>query len=371
MVHQVSLFQALFSAFIWCVLLFVGYTRRDNAYIDYRSFIPFLLIGILFCTFGFLSGDFIHYWDAYDEVFASHAADGHMESIYIWLINNLHQNYFFWRFIVWGSALLLTAMSFWRLELPAYFSTLIFALVLAFYFPNPRQTLGWSILYLGFSNIMNNNSSRIIETIIGLILILISIYFHKSIFLFIGILFFASIPFFHNKYFYIISLLVFPLLYNLVYYLSSEFVTMFATSDQGLEGLRYLDYDDWEQLNWKGFLRLGIKRLPIIYIMVYSIINMYWREEYVPYVYKCFHTCAYCLIYISLLLWDNGSISAQMTTRFWDASLFPFTFFATYYLYELYELQFSQAMRTIKALIIANIIELSFCIYSVFSMKPE
>ena len=370
MTHQLPIIQAILPVFLWYVLLYISYSKRDY-YFDSVSYLPLLLVGCLFCTFDSLSGDFIHYWEAYEEITRSHLADGHMEPFYIWLINNLPCNYFLWRFIVWGSAFLITILSFRFLDLHPSFSTLVFTLILALYFPNPRQSLGCVILYFGFINIMNDNSIRLEKLILGLFLFFISIYFHKSIFLFIGILLFSSLPFFHNKYFYIFSLLAFPFLYSTIYYLSGEFVTMFATSDQGIEGLRYLDYDDWEQLNWKGYLRLGVKRIPLIYILVHSIINMYWRDEYVPYIYKSFHNCAYCLIYISLLLWDNGSISAQMTTRFWDASLYPLTFFSAYYLYQLYEVKYIQAMRVIKVLIISNTIELAFCIYSVLFSIPK
>lgn len=159
-------------------------------YVDERlNFWFFLFICIVFCTFSFTTGDYFLYYDEYVKIMWR-GGSKHFEDVYVWLATNYADTYHLWRAIIWGTASYLTILTFKRLgipAMPAYAAiTLFYLYTLCFM----RGNLGVGIMVYGLSFLFKplNVRSKHISIALGIALMCISYYFHKSMLLSIGLL---------------------------------------------------------------------------------------------------------------------------------------------------------------------------------------
>lgn len=171
-----------------------GLIYRQHA--DSRlNFWFFLVLVSLFCTFSFSNGDFYNYQGAFLRT-VRYGKSGHMEFVYDWLINHITHSYLVWRLIVWSIATYFTILSFKRLGLssiPAYASLTLFYVTTLYIM---RGNLGVAIMLYGLTFLLNPPKGKIGgATVLGLLLILVSYCFHKSMILSVALLFLANLNF--------------------------------------------------------------------------------------------------------------------------------------------------------------------------------
>ena len=61
-----------------------------------------LFLCVIFCVFSFWGTDWFHYLEKFPMLLSGEK--GHMESIYVWIAQNLSPNYIIFRLIIWGGA---------------------------------------------------------------------------------------------------------------------------------------------------------------------------------------------------------------------------------------------------------------------------
>ena len=226
-------------------------------------------------------------------------------------------------------------------------------------FHNLRNVLGYSVLCYGTTLLFTSRKNNFIYIILGITWIILSLFLHKSMFLYIIIMGLSLIPL--NKKYIILSLLFFPIIYNSVTYISEFILTnSFADETSQQSGENYLNSELMWEVNIYGMLRLIIERLPIFIFLFYSIKHIYFKKEHIQYSLKIFLQYSYWLIYISYLF-RGQSVSSYLTNRFWDAALFPFTIFLSAYLYQQPRTPFIK--KTFYLLIIANLYTLTYILY--------
>lgn len=358
--EQITSWDICFNLIIWLAILFYyrGQIKRNTE--RNGTFGGFCIVIILFSTFGFCAGDFLHYESLYADLRHSNY-NIHIEPFYYWLIKVLPESYYIWRCAVWGTAAIILVLIFKRLKLNAGFAIFIFSLLLMLYFPAPRQSLGYVVLLYGFVLIFFSDKSKAGSYILGAVLVFLSYFLHKSMVVYAIMLALALIPF--SKWIYMGSLFVFPIIYRSMYNLSS-YVIASAIADESTQevGERYLNSDFYQVANANGLVQLGIHRIPILVLLILAIWKLYFKKEGIKYGYKVLLQYAYILIYVSFLF-NGQAVSAFLSPRFWDAALYPLTIFMIFFLYR------QRRTPLIKGcfymLILANLYDFAYMLYKI------
>ena len=194
-------------------------SKNTNHYIYWYFIIVFIL-----SVFGGLD------WDYYNtEIqivdFYKHGLTRHLETVYF-LIADILPNYIVWRMFVWGLGILIMINTLKRLNTLDQFTCIFLTIFYIFSFYKLRGSLGIAILFWGFSFICCSAKYKR-RCILGIMLMLISFFFHKSMVLTLA--FMALLPIIPlKKSTLIISLISYPLLvtgisFFLIYFLSNQF----------------------------------------------------------------------------------------------------------------------------------------------------
>lgn len=284
--------------------------------------------------YGLWEWDTYHIWDAF--IFAGQyynfEIDGY-EAVFNWLASITGDNYWLWRFIVWTPACLFMYFSAKRLSLlnrNFLVSLALFGGFLAF----TRGMLGhamliYGIIIFGCSHIDNKAIGRII----GLIIIVASYFFHKSIYINIIFAVLALIPF--GKNLIKISIPFFPIAVVLAsmtvdYILAGEVDVAYGEGVGGI-GDRTLDYLEKEktELTLYGYIGKAIELLPV-YFTVYYLYNRIHTKKYFSKIkydslFKYLYRLTYVAFYISSAYLFTGA-SEWISSRFMYMSYFPLVF---------------------------------------------
>lgn len=352
-------YYKLINIFLWIILLLLTGRQITSIYNGGRFYFIGGLLVVVNSTFGFYVADFIHYNELYNELVISQFSEI-IEPFYFWLAKKLPNSYLIWRLVIWGASTYFLIKIFKRLNCNSQFAFLIFTLLLMTYFPAPRQTLGFVVLYYGISLLFFSHN-RYVGFLFGAFWIFLSYFLHKSMFIYILLMGLALIPL--NKKLIYLSLLAFPFLYKLITSLSSFILLNFANESAHNKGMGYLESDFRVELSIWGMVQIIVTRLPIFLLLFYSIKNIYYKNEVVQYGLKVFLQCAYWLIYVSYLF-SGQTVSAFLSGRFWDAAMYPLTFFYAVYLYKQPRTLFIKTC--FYMLVISNIYIYSYLLFKMF-----
>ena len=292
----------------------------------------FMLVVTIFCVWDFY-GDYINYKISYQTNFANPQNSG-FEPVFQWLMKVIPDNYTLWRFSIWFPSVILLGIAIKKLHLSPQFAGLMFALTLMVYFGAPRNTLGYMALYCGAAYILtlNETSVKIKNILIGGILVLAAFFLHSSMFLYIFLFLIALIPF--KKWMYIISIVIFPVLYYGFQYIIPISLDAIVPVDSIDLATSYLESDFRSTSNVMGIVKKFIDRTPFFILLFYSIYHIYFKKDHIEnYRIKVFLQQAYLLIYLSYLF-NGQSVSAFMSPRFWDAAIYPLFLFLSAYLFD-------------------------------------
>ena len=353
---EITTFGTTFNFLLWCIA-FLYYKSENNRYIK-KSYFPFWAIASISYTFYNLGWDYIGYADLYSQMQISNEPI-HVEPFYFFLIKTFPFGYHFWRFIVWSMGVTLIIIAFKKQKTNPTFSCFIFILLLFINFGYPRNSLGFAALFVGISFLFFSKNKKISLKILGLIMIVCSNFLHKSMFMYILLMSIALIPI--GKKIFITSLIGFPLLYKSVTYISSYILlNSFANETSQESGTGYLESDFRAEANINGLIQLFITRLPVFLLLFYCIRNIFFKKEQIQYSHRIFLQYTYWLVYVSYLFMGQ-EVSAFLSNRFWDAALYPLTFFLAAYLYNKPRTRFIN--NCFYLLILSNLYQLTYAIY--------
>lgn len=172
---------------------------KDGFYLSSNNhtlkFIKFCTLFV--CIFGAFAGDWIHYQNEIEELgsMSQIPEQRHLEPLYIWIIQNVsHSNYILFRIIIWSLSLLCLSLGFKRLNLDNFSTWSCFmVLTLPITYAVGRGALGFSLIVWGYSYLLKPGKNKIWGYIKGLILLTLSLYCHKSMFLLIPLIFLSFI----------------------------------------------------------------------------------------------------------------------------------------------------------------------------------
>lgn len=157
-------------------------TRRNNIWLSY------IKLGLLlFCIFGAYGGDWFSYREEIDYLnsFSRMPEQRHLESIYIWIIEYItHNNYILFRVLIWTTSFYCLSNSFIRLNIDNISTWSCFAVLsVAVSYAIGRGAIGFSLILWGYSFLLRPGRNKILSYVKGSILLILSLFCHKSMFL--------------------------------------------------------------------------------------------------------------------------------------------------------------------------------------------
>lgn len=378
--YSVSYTHIIISALMWIFAYYI--CKRQTAiynsledidttelYKPYGFLMVFGILVFIYSTFGCTGGDFLHYWELYDKNVNSNEPI-HYEQFYYELSHLLPNGYYWWRAAVWGTATCVLMAIIHRLKTDADIACTIFVLLLMFYYPSPRQTLGFVIMYYGLIILFDSIEERRRTPIVFSVgIIALSTIFHTTMTLFIILSLLPIIPGVKNKYVIIVLLLLFPVLYTSFSHVISYIFLWTGAESDGIErATRYIGSDYRSFSNMFGIIKMIINRLPILALMSYSIWHVFFRHVETSILCKNFLMSSFLMVYLSFLF-EGNDVSAFLSTRFWDASIYPLAFFSMIFLREHITKRF--ITYTLLCVLFSNLYNLAYLVYSLDRLNAE
>lgn len=165
--------------------------KEEVSPLRFRSSI-FLIV--LFCVLALWSGDWYHYLEIYHKINKYANWTSHMEAVYDFLMRYVSPTYLIFRLVVWGTAVGLFYLTIKKLGLSQSVAWAIFGLGFLPYFSYARVSIVPAMLMAGtvcvfVPNLQQNKSS----VICGILLMCLSVFFHKSAFFGVAIMLFCFV----------------------------------------------------------------------------------------------------------------------------------------------------------------------------------
>lgn len=292
----------------------------------------FFLLYTFNCVFALWEWDTYHIWN--DFIRASRyyyfKITGY-EDVY----NNLAQisgsDYWIWRSFIWIPACLFIFLSAKKIDILNRNFLVAVALFVGFA-AFTRGMLGHTMLVYGLILLIDNNSKKA-SRIIGLILIILSYFFHKS--MYIQIIFAVIALFPLNKKWFKLSLIAFPFLTTfatlIVDNIASGLWTISLADGVGGVGDRTNIYISAEKSakNFNGYIGDIIKFLPEYVSIIYISIRVVYQKCFVGLkqekIYTYLFWLTYYTIYIASLFYFVET-SSWIYIRFKYMCFFPLIF---------------------------------------------
>lgn len=334
----------LLNIFIFLIIVIYSlpsvYTSGGKMLLGKRKqfgYLFFFVFVVIFSVFGYADWDFYGYQQIFNNIKKT-GDDIYLEPIYIWIIKNISSNYYWWRLIVWGSATLFTLLCIRRLKLDVKVSLCIFSLfylVSAFFYL--RVSLGLSIMFLGLSYIIKPSHSRRMAILWGIVLILLSYFFHRSMFVAILFLFIAFIKLSRKQ--VVISLIAFPFLVivvnNLLEYIVGGNLSSFGTNMQIGEKMTGYASAEMKNFNINGIIMQLVYYIPVVLALFYVVREVTFKCVSLPNYIHTFYSYWYCMTYLAFLFYFQDT-SYWLFMRFMAMAYFPMVIVLTYFYMKTY-----------------------------------
>lgn len=298
-----------------------------------------IIICFLFCLFSFWGADWYGYIAEIEVVKRFGASNSNMERFYIWLIENVSDNYLVFRTIIWGSALLLFLLTLRRLQIRFDLALLLFSTVWIIWFSYARASLSMSILFYG-SALLYRPSCRhkLFSYAIGCAAIVCAFFLHKSSLFGIAVVVIAILSQNKPKNTSIAFLIVFPALVLL----ASYFINNISTFDLGDES----DLSSYVEAGAKHLRKRGggggigpfiqklLERIPYYILAFFSLKSMRSSSYYeMPKEIQLFtRILFYVVLFASVFAFDLGPNTRVLYTRFLRFSAIPAVIVLSYML---------------------------------------
>ena len=302
--------------------------------IQTKTFYTFFSLLFVYCIFAFAEHDTYHYWTEFAS--NSHLNKNHYEPIYQYIYNLTNHEYFLWRSVVWGIACIALIILANLLKEQNY--SLLLGIVLFLptsFFVATRGSSGHALALLSFILIIGGKPYYKRHILLGLIGIVISIFFHKSNFLYILFLILSGIlPIRFNKKFIIISWIAFPFFTEIIgrvlfSYISGKFGISFG-EEMNIQksALHYASSEMTPtQMNFNGFIGRFISLFPLLLCTLYLTNRIVFKKIQIGRPYMYLYKLTYITIYIGFLFFFQTT-SIWIYQRILFMSLFstPFIF---------------------------------------------
>lgn len=304
---------------------------NSNIRLTVNDYLPFIITVTLYSVFAYAEGDFYHYADNYELELHS-LAPVYVEPFYYWLIHNLPGGYYCWRLAIWGSAAIIFAIVFKRLELQINIAAAIFAVYYLWTFTVSRESLGIAMLFLGVTFWIKPTNKKIISYLIGIGLIVLSFPLHRSILLSIIPFLFSFVRLSKSR--FVIILLLIGVISSLMTY----GLTYFAEGNNiGIgDDLSIFEqaaiYANAEKVNitFYGIINEIIRLGGLCFAMCFMLREYTFNKKQLPQEYSPFLMYWFILFIVSAILYTMDA-SRFLSSRMLSKGLPAMVIVLTYY----------------------------------------
>lgn len=319
-------------------LLFFSLRPALKCRFNQRNLVWIFPVLILFCLFSFWGPDWFHYMESYELLKGRADLFSQLEPFYRELIE-LTPNYLIFRLAIWGTAIVFTFIAFKLLNLDLGLASYFFVICSLIWFSYGRVSLAFAISLLGIS-ILLCNRRRLFSVPLGILLLLSSIYFHKSAVFIIGIAFMTVILQRFPQGIYKTMIFLFPLLAILVTVLLSSFMNFVVSDESDLiqtveYGQRYLSHNS----TGLHFGSLGIIPSKILewlpkYFVAYICLKLIKNDNgNMPKQMMFFCVMYFLIMYVSsFFIFDLGYSTSTIFSRFQRFAILPEVVVMTYFI---------------------------------------
>lgn len=302
---------------------------------DHTKSVAFL--GFIFCVFASYDGDWYHYYDIVVENFKHPDPYSHIEPIHMWIITTLSFGiYLWWRIIIWGLAFWLLYLSFSRLKINNLLTWSSIIAITVIQMSTGRVYLGIALMFYGFCCIIVPLKHRR-SVFKGLILMVVSIIFHKSMIIYITAGLFALI--YYKKWMIFTVICCIPIFIKL-------FVTVLGmylgSGEASNAAIRYLEAE--QNAQGPGIL-IYLRSLYFLMFILFIISSQYFIK-YLHFPYSPFRriwqmALILMIIYVIVLcaLTLNGIGSISISSRITLGLYFPLSILLSIMLRDKYKLK--------------------------------
>lgn len=340
---------------IYLLMLFRGRKTFSGTIQQSNNYWFVFICMALYSVLGFLEWDTYHYYDHYEEMLQL-GYRIHVEPFYFWLTQVLPHSYILFRFLIWGTASLLMVLSAKMLKLNSEVYVIWVPLLFLTELAVTRGALGISLMI--FAAILFEKSKqekKIALAILAIVLLVASSNLHKSMIIFIVILIVAYLlPF--NKRTLIISLVLFPFLYSIVY---GQFINFsyFSILNDDQEHL-ISSYQSSEQTakNINGIIMEIVQKTTLLMLLSVIIKRYMYDNIQVSKPQYMLFKYSYLMIYISFLFLGQN-VSNWISDRTLHAGTFALVLCATH-CYDVFATQ--KQRNTIEKVVIIGFFIISF-----------
>lgn len=287
------------------------YRKSYNCEVKISNVYWMCLLALCVCAF---YNDYWHYKESIYVLSNNKYITLGLEEIYIWLAEVVAYNYILWRTLLWGVGVFCYYIIFRKHQLDCshYFFVFISSYFWLFGYARSAVAVAVGLLGICFFSIY----SKKINVLIGLFLMLLSIFGHKS-----QAIVLVVIPFFFLKFdrkLCILSLLFLPFAVQVVNYVLNN-ATLFDiafASDFEYYDVEYLQADMDRRLEYNRLENAGIGRRIVEGLMdyaeyaifIYCIIKLSMQNkiEKSSFTLRCLYIYSYVLAYVALTVALSG-----------------------------------------------------------------
>lgn len=318
----------------------------------------------LFSMFSFWGSDWFHYQNDFIKIKNYANTRTNIEDVYVYIIKNICANYFVFRVIVWGTGLLLFHLTLNQLELYPQLAWFFFGTLFLPVYAYARVSLAIAIMIYG-AVLINKpfKHHKVISIILGVILIICSVFFHKSAIIGFTILilsFFLRDP---KQYTWLLYLLIFIVFVTLSNFLIDIFLDAKIGDDVEIarKGQKYLNrgYDDLER-GIGSIIKMTFERLPyyLTALLSYKILKEFYTSKGIHLMLK-FQFLV--VLFASLFIFDTGANTSIFYGRMLRFTIMPSAFILCYaHQHKLYP----KLVLTIGAIaFLGNIYKITYAMY--------
>lgn len=297
----------------------------------------------LFCMFSFWGSDWFSYQHEYLLVKESewYRTKTSLESFYIWLIL-ISPHYFFFRFVVWGSALFFVLLTMKRLKVDYDLAWFFFGVLYLPHFSYGRVSLAMAVMLYGAVLISHPlEKKKRLSLVLGGIFVVGSVFFHKSAALGILVICFSLFCRTTNKnsWFYIAVAFIGVVLvmrYIVGHFMGSTFEAEEGMAGKSLRaGQNYMNHENSTR-GIGGIISSLLERIP--YYMVASLSYLIQSFYKVPKgIGNLLKIELYLVIFASVFIIDLGANTSTIYGRLLRFTIIPSSMILAYaYQYDLF-----------------------------------
>lgn len=264
-----TFYQMLFDLFLYTLIYKIS---KNNLKFNNNNTVLFCLI-LVFCIYPFWGGDYFHYYESYIDYKKCNA--------YTWIdpiydrFMDFSPTYGIWRIIVWGTGLISVFWASKILDIETNQFIYYFTVFLLLVFSYARVSLGMSILLLGYAFIIQSKKN-IFKICLGIITIIISMFFHKSLILPILVSFISFVKL--NRKLLIVFIIIIPII---IIFIRNHFETLAYASgilneEQMAKAASYTSGEKSKELGIAAIINNILQYLPIYY-SVFFLTRSYYK----------------------------------------------------------------------------------------------